>query len=108
MGTRRTVVTEIVGKIAQQVYDMPMDVVRQQEDLDLNETTDRAPFIDVDDYSDVDMEGVQFLRRPIFEQRKDDATFRYYEKVNVNGTIYSVRVVYYPPLITVLTMHADR
>jgi hypothetical protein len=88
---RQTVVTEVVGQIAQHMYDMPLQVIRldgqdNREDVaDDNESTDGG------EIDDEDPRSIKFLWRPVTEAQSDEAILQYYEKVNIDGIIYSVR-----------------
>jgi hypothetical protein len=89
---RQTVVTEIVGSIAQYLYDIPMDILRRDDDVPGDDGRHDLAFLDSDDDIDVDPQAIDFLWQPLLVEEGDDGIYKYYEKVNIDGILYSVRL----------------
>jgi hypothetical protein len=87
-GPRTTAVTEIVSRIANDLYALPLEVVRG------NGNTPDAVSV-ASDFSDFEIldanpHKIQFLRKPILREEDNGITITYYEKVRINGTLYNV------------------
>jgi hypothetical protein len=88
---KQTVVTEIVGSIAQHLYDIPMDVIRRDDDVSGDDGRDNIS-LDSEDAIDIDPQVIDFLWRPLLVE-EEDGIYKYYEKVNIDGILYSVSFV---------------